>query len=110
MISLRIDVSKIDKSRLFKGEKGTYLDCVLIETTNNKYNDWMIKESQSKEEREAGREAAILGSGKTINKKPIEAPESTVNYERDSMKGKAGSYGREEIQDDTPTDDGGLPF
>ena len=58
MISLRIDVSKIDKARLFKGEKGTYLDCVLIETPAAKYGkDWMIVESVSKEEREAGHRA-----------------------------------------------------
>lgn len=98
MISLRIDVSKIDKTRLFKGEKGTYLDCVLIETPNGKYNDWMIKESQSKEERDAGREATILGNGKTIGKKPAELPESNYNPDK------------EQIQDYTPTDADNLPF
>jgi len=77
MISLRIDVSKIDKARLFKGEKGTYLDCVLIETPAAKYGkDWMIVESVSKEEREAGHKGTIIGDGKTIGKK---APES--NFE-----------------------------
>jgi len=70
MISLRIDVSKIDKARLFKGEKGTYLDCVLIETPAAKHgNDYMIVESITKEEREAGKKGTILGNGKTIGRK-----------------------------------------
>ena len=75
MISLKIDVTKIDKSRLFKGEKGTYLDAVLIETPNNQYgDDYMIVQSVSKEEREQGVRGEILGNGKNIVKRepPIE--------------------------------------
>jgi len=65
MITVRIDVTKIDKSRLFKGEKGTYLDVVLIETPAAKYgNDYICKQQISKEERELGVEAPILGNGK----------------------------------------------
>lgn len=75
MISLRIDVSKIDKTRLFKGEKGTYLDCVLIETPAAKHgNDYMIVESITKEERDAGKKGTILGNGKTLASKKHEAP------------------------------------
>ena len=29
-VSLKIDVSKIDKARLFKGAKGTYLDATVF--------------------------------------------------------------------------------
>lgn len=65
-ISLKIDVSKIDKSRLFKGAKGTYLDAILIETPEGKYGDYMIAQSVSKEERQAGVKGAILGNGKNI--------------------------------------------
>ena len=39
MITCKIDVTKIEKERLFKGEKGTYLDIVLIESPNNQYGD-----------------------------------------------------------------------
>ena len=69
MISLSIDVTKITKDRLFKGEKGTYLDAVLIPTPNNQYNDYMVVESISKEERDAGLKGVIIGSGKDIGKK-----------------------------------------
>ena len=52
MISVKIDFNKIDKSRLFEGKKGLYLDLVLIETPNSPYSDYMVKQSVTKEERE----------------------------------------------------------
>lgn len=69
MITCKLDVTKIDKSKLFKGEKGTYLDIVLIETPNGKYGDWMVCQSVSKEERAAGVRGAILGNGKNFEKR-----------------------------------------
>jgi hypothetical protein len=62
MITAKIDVTKIDKARLFKGKKGTYLDLILIETPNGQYGDYMIKQSISKEEREQGVEMPIIGN------------------------------------------------
>lgn len=35
-VSLKIDVSKIDKTKLFKGEKGTYLDATVFIDLDNK--------------------------------------------------------------------------
>ena len=61
MITGKINCSKIDKTRLFKGEKGTYLDVVLIETPNDQHgNDYMIVQGVTKEEREKGIRGAIL--------------------------------------------------
>ena len=68
MISLKIDVTKIEKQRLFKGEKGTYLNCVLIETPNSEYSDYMIVQDVSKEERERGVKGTILGNAKIVSK------------------------------------------
>lgn len=65
MITGKINCSKIDKTRLFKGEKGTYLDVVLIETPNDQHgNDYMIVQGVTKEEREKGIRGAILGNAK----------------------------------------------
>lgn len=65
MITLKINCSKIDKTRLFKGEKGTYLNLTLIDTKDNPYNDdYMVIQSVSKEERLKGIKGAILGNGK----------------------------------------------
>jgi len=66
MIALKIDVKKINKERLYIGEKGTYLSCVLIPTPNSDYGDYMIVESITKQEREAGQKGTILGNGKII--------------------------------------------
>lgn len=69
MITAKIDVTKIEKARLYKGEKGTYLDIVLIPTPDNSYgNDYMIVQSVTKDEKEAGVKGAILGNAKVIKK------------------------------------------
>ena len=71
MIKLKIDVTKIDKARLYKGAKGTYLDCVLIETKNNQYgDDYMIVQEVTKEERENGVKGPILGNAKILGQRP----------------------------------------
>jgi hypothetical protein len=53
----KIDVTKIDKARLFKGKKGVYLDLVIIETPTSKYGTHIIKQSAPK-----GTEMPILGN------------------------------------------------
>ena len=68
MIKAKINVSKIDKTKLYQGEKGKYLDIVLLETINGQYGDYMIVQEISKEEREAGKKGAILGNGKIFTK------------------------------------------
>lgn len=79
MISLKLDVTKIDKARLFPGKKGTYLNLILIETPNSQYSDYMVKQQVSKEEREQGIEI-ILGDGKNFASNP---PHSThAEYEK----------------------------
>jgi len=65
MITLKVDVSKVDKTLLFKGAKGTYLDLVLFETEDDKYgNDFRVVQGVTKEARLAGVKGAILGNGK----------------------------------------------
>ena len=54
LITLKIDVTKITKDRLYEGKKGKYLDCdVWIDETADE--DWKVvsvNESQTKEERD----------------------------------------------------------
>lgn len=70
-ISGKINVSLVSKERLFKGEKGTYLDIALIETPNGQYGDFLIVESLTKEERQADpqRRGTILGNAKYFGQK-----------------------------------------
>ena len=68
IISIKIDVTKIEKERLYKGSKGTYLDAVLMynDEPDQYGNNGMIIQSVTKEEREAGTRGAILGNAKVI--------------------------------------------
>jgi len=68
IISVRIDVMKIDKAKLFKGEKGTYLDVVLLmrDQVDAYGNNGMVVQQVTKEERAAGVKGAILGNAKII--------------------------------------------
>jgi len=68
-ISTSINVSKINKDRLFSGKKGKYLDATIIIDTEevNQYGDnGFIAENISKEEREAGDKGTILGNAKIV--------------------------------------------
>ena len=69
MQRLRIDVTRIDKSALYKGAKGTYLDITLLDNrdgTDQYGNDGMIVQDIGKERREAGEKGAILGNWKHV--------------------------------------------
>lgn len=66
MLTGKIDVTKIDKNRLFKGKKGTYLDIVIIEKANQ-YGDGMIIQSVSEEERKSGKQGTIIGNIKRVS-------------------------------------------
>jgi len=86
-VSLKIDVSKIDKARLFKGKKGTYLDAqVFIELDEqDQYgNNGMITQAVSKEEKDQGVNGNILGNCKIFWREqaqqtqpaPVQQPQS----------------------------------
>ena len=63
MHRIKINVEKIDKQYLFKGEKGTYLDLVLFESKTQQYGDThMVVQSIPKEERDKGERGPIVGN------------------------------------------------
>jgi hypothetical protein len=72
-IALKINVKDIDKAKLFVGEKGVYLDAVIImREENDEYgNIGMIVQSVTEEERKNGVKGKILGNAKIIVKKEI---------------------------------------
>ncbi len=74
MILVKVDVTKLDKARFFKGAKGTYCDLVLIETPNGEYGDFMVKQSVTKEERAAKIQMPILGNAKYMGGAKSSAP------------------------------------
>jgi len=86
-LSLKLDVKKIDKDRLYVGKKGTYLDAVIFinDTTDDYGNDGFIVQSVSKEEREAGKKGEILGNVKIIGKPEETKPEKAQPKEDDGL-------------------------
>jgi hypothetical protein len=78
-LSLKIDVSKIDKARLFSGQKGTYLDATIFVELNelDQYgNSGMITQDVSKEEKQQGVKGNILGNGKVFWVENGQAPQA----------------------------------
>lgn len=77
IINLKINVSKIDATKLFKGQQGLYLDATLLyNDAQDQYgNNGMIVQQVSKEARLAGEKGAILGNAKVFatNSAPSES-------------------------------------
>ncbi len=83
-LSVKIDVTKIDKKRLYAGKKGTYLDLTTFINTDetNEYGDHgFISQSLDKEERDQGLQTPILGNVKVFytdqdQQAPQQAPQA----------------------------------
>jgi len=77
----KIDCTKIDKTFLFKGKAGTYLDIALIPNKNGRDqygNDGMIVQSVSKQARQDGKRGPILGNYVEMEDKRTEEPKKSV--------------------------------
>lgn len=89
MITLSIDVTKLDRARFKEvtrknGDKAVFAELVLIETPQSDYGDFMVKQGVTKEERQARVEMPILGNGKHVGTRPqekrrTEAPSAQKN-------------------------------
>lgn len=95
-VSLKINVSKIDKARMFKGEKGTYLDVTVFLDPDNpdEYgNCGMLVQSVSKEERAQGVKGNILGNAKAFYtgdpQPPQQAPQQAPQQQAQQPQGQA---------------------
>lgn len=68
LISASIDVTKITKSKLYKGEKGTYLNITIsVNDEVDQYGNQVgIIESLTKEENDAKAKKNYLGNGKIV--------------------------------------------
>jgi hypothetical protein len=70
-IIIKLDVTKLKREWFFKGAKGTYVDLVLYENDRESpYGDsHTLKQSPSKEARDAGEKAVIAGNGRWMPRK-----------------------------------------
>ena len=79
ILNVSINCDKIDKSKIFAGKKGNYLDLTLIPTPDNKYgSSHMVVQSSSKEDRAKGIKGEILGNATP----PKAASPEEGDYER----------------------------
>lgn len=111
IINAKIDLSKIDKSKIFiakdkttgvpTGAKYYDVDIIINDVPNQYGQDTSISTSLSKEERDSKAKRSYLGNGKTVFKK-ADSPQPTAqdvgNQNRDNFSSAA----------DNSTDD--LPF
>jgi hypothetical protein len=70
-ISVKMDVTKLDKTKFFVGKKGTYADLTVFldtEETSEYGDNGTVAQSASKEDRDAGKKMPILGNVKVFYK------------------------------------------
>lgn len=84
LLSVKIDVTKIPKERLYEGKKGTYLDIdIWINDEDDQYGyNCSASIKQSKEERDAKERKIYLGNGKTVfgfDDLPASKPRPNIN-------------------------------
>lgn len=80
LLAISIDVTKLDKSKLVKGKKGTYANItVSVNDEDDQFgNNVSIWESQTKEERDDKEDRNFLGNGKVVwSSQSSEAPKKT---------------------------------
>jgi len=78
-VSFKLDVTKIDKARLFKGAKGTYLDFtgfIDLDNLDQYGNSGFIAQDITKEEKDSGVQGNILGNSKVFWKEGGQAPQA----------------------------------
>ena len=106
VITARIDVTQIDKTRLYQGKKGKYLDIVLIPTPNAKYEQThMVVQSISQDERKAGIKGNILGNAKEIEqeRRSYDGPPPAHRRQLEGAEAKAEpDWVANEDEDDVP--------
>jgi len=76
-VNLKLDVTKLDKARFFKGAKGTYCDLTAFidtEQTGDYGDNGTITQSTSKEERQSGVKMPICGNVKVFYKAGSDEP------------------------------------
>ena len=84
-VSLKINVSEIDKARLFAGQKGKYLDATVfidLDQLDQYGNSGMITQDVSKEEKQQGVKGNILGNCKVFWSDSGQAPQAQGGFQQ----------------------------
>jgi hypothetical protein len=69
LISIKVDVTKLDKTKFFKSDKGAVYADLDVWINEDEDEDWKkvsINQSQTKEERDAKAQKTFCGNGKLL--------------------------------------------
>ena len=103
MHTIKINVSKIDKTALFEGKNGKYLDLVLFENKDgpDQYgNHGFVTQDIGKQRREAGERGPIIGNYKEVG--------GTIQRQQPTQHQQAKQNAYQPQQDQQEEDD--IPF
>lgn len=101
-VNLKIDVSKIMKEKMFKGEKGTYLDATVFINVDEQgqYGDnGMI--TQSWKDQQKG-EGPILGNAKVFWRDDGQQAHQSTNRQAAQQQSAGGPGPENDFDDDLP--------
>lgn len=81
IINASLDLTKIEKSKIIKGKKGSYINVTMFvnDEVDQYGNNASIIISQTKEEREAKTPRVYLGNGKTVGNGQPKEEETVIN-------------------------------
>ena len=117
-VSLKINVSMIEKARLFAGQKGKYLDATVfidLDQLDQYDNSGMITQDVSKEEKDQGVKGPILGNCKVFWSEGGQAPQKPAAHnQQQQYQPPAQNQGFQQpaqpLQQPAPDDFGDIPF
>jgi hypothetical protein len=114
MISIKLNCTKLDKNRLFKGKQGTYADLILMENKDGRDQygfDGFVKQSVTKEEREAGVKGPIVGNWKHLGQGAANSPARASGRPVGASGRSAGTIAPEDVPSAANGDSGDpIPF
>ena len=94
-VKLKINVSKIEKERLFPGKKGKYLDATVfinLDEQDPYGNNGMITQDVSKEEREQGVKGPILGNCEVFYRDNPQSLRDTQTEPQEQPQAQGGGF------------------
>lgn len=107
-VSLKINVSEIEKGRLFAGKKGKYLDATVfidIDQKDQFDNNGMITQDVNKEEKDSGIKGPILGNCKvfwTEGQQQQQRPQQQNQQPQQQKQPNPGGFDNAAFDDDIP--------
>ena len=104
-VSFKLDVTKIDKARLFKGAKGTYLDItsfIDLDQLDQYSNSGMVTQDVTKEEKDQGVKGPILGNCKVFWSDNRAQPQGGFNQPAQQPAPNSAPQGFDDFSDEIP--------